>query len=293
MGYMLAFLSALCYSITNIVLKKGMSHSQYNGVWIITLINVIVLGHVLALAVIFGSLPNLNRTGVILFAVAGFLINVVGRSLLYSSIRINGSSKAVAIKNSAPAFTVLFAVVVLHEQITLWPWVGISLIMVGLLLLGVRFFQEGAKVAQRSGYWLALAAAVAYGLGQGLTKQAMEYMYEPILGVFLGCLTAFLFLSVIEAGKGNIRSFIRANFQKINKYYVCAGVLTSLALLLFYLSVSYILVSYSVAILAIDPVLTVILSKFFLKKEEKVSFLILIVAVLVFIGATIVSLMGS
>lgn len=292
MGYVLAILSALCFSITNITLKKGMKHSPHNGVWIITFINAIVLGIVLLFSFALFHVPiPLHPLGVIFFILSGLLINVVGRGLLYMGIRQIGSSKAVAIKNLAPVITFLFAIIVINEQITMWPFIGMMLIFIGLFLLGIQFFQDETSQVQKTGYYISLFCAVGFGLGQGISKHAMAYLPNPYFGVFVGTLAALICLSVIEGCRGRIRQHLHST--KENPYYVWAGILTSMALLFFYLSVSYIPVSYAVAILAIDPVLTVILVTFFLKKEETISKLIVFVTTIVFIGAVIISLTGS
>jgi drug/metabolite transporter, DME family len=290
----LAFMAAFCFSITNIVLKKGMTNSNENGVLLITFMNAVILGIVFLITLlVIGKFPSVSMIGLVLFSASGILINVIGRIFLYSGIRQIGSSKAVAIKNSAPVFTLLFAIIIIKEHITFWPWIGILLIMLGLFLLGVEFFQDGIKHKHRFGYWIAFCAAVGFGLGQGISKYAMLLINNPFLGVFVSTFVAFLCLCVIEAWRGNLMTLVKANVNSVNKYYIWAGILTSMALLFFYLSISYIHVSYSVAILAADPVFTVILGKFFLKKEESISPILVIVTVLIFLGAGVISLTGS
>jgi drug/metabolite transporter, DME family len=294
MGFALAFVAAFCFSITNIVLKKGMTNSKDNGIWIITFINVIVLGFIFALTILVtGNLPSINLTGLVLFAISSIFINVFGRILLYKGIRQIGSSKAVAIKNSAPIFTIIFAMIIIKETITFWPSIGIGLIMIGLLLLGVEFFKNQMQQKDQLGYWIALGSAIGFGLGQGISKYAMISVSNPFLGVFLSSFVALLCLTAIEPCKGNFILHLKANITNVNKYYIWAGLLTSLALLFFYLSIYCINVSYSVAILAADPVFTVVLGKFFLKKEESISPTLIFVTILVFIGAGIVSSTGK
>ncbi|ADU29568.1 DMT family transporter [Evansella cellulosilytica] len=291
MGFVLAFLSALCFSITNIILKKGMHHSEHNGVWIITFINMLILGIILLVSIYLLDVPiSLHPLGLTIFILSGIFINVFGRGLLYMGIRHIGSSKAVAIKNSAPIITFIFAIVVINEQITMFPFIGIVLIFTGLILLGIQFFHQSSQQIYKLGYVISLLSAFGYGIGQGMSKQAMEYVPNPFLGVFVGILAAFVVLTIIEASRGKIRKHLHS--ARENPYYIWAGVTTSLALLFFYLSVSYIPVSYAVAILAVDPVLTVILVSFFMKKEESVSKLVVFVATIVFLGAVIISLTG-
>ncbi|MDG5789765.1 DMT family transporter [Evansella sp. AB-P1] len=292
MGFALAFMSALFFSIANILLKKGMKHSEHNGVWIITFINVLVLGVILLMSLFLLEIPfDLDPLGLIIFILSGIFINVLGRGLLYRGIRQIGSSKAVAIKNSAPVITFIFAIIVINEQITMWPFIGIILIFIGLFFLGIQFFQEESQQVQRVGYMISLLSALGYGLGQGMSKQAMEYVPNPFLGVFVGTLAALVILTFVEGSKGKIRKHLYS--AKENPLYIWTGIITSLALLFFYLSVSFIPVSYAVAILAVDPVLTVILVTFFMKKEEVISKLIVFVATIVFIGAVIISLTGA
>lgn len=294
MGYIFVLLSAFCFSVTNIILKKGMAHSKGNGVWFITFINVVFLGITYVISLLISNKTHFfNSTGVLLFAISGILISVIGRTLLYSGIRKIGSSKAVAIKNSAPIFTLIFAIFVIKEQITFWPLVGIAFIFLGLFLLGFQFFKEEVKDIKRTGYWISLCSAIGFGLGQGISKYASLSLNNPFLGVFIATLVAFLCLTTIEVFRGDLLSIVKTSFTRSNKYYLWAGILTSAALLFFYISISYIHVSYAVALLAADPVFTVILGVFFLKKEEKISPLIFVVVILIFLGAGIISIMGS
>lgn len=290
MGYLLAFMSALCFSVTNIILKKGMAHTQDNGVWLITMINAVLLGIVCLFYLLVADSLSVNLTAILLFALAGLLINIVGRILLYSGIRQIGSSKAVAIKNSAPIFTLLFAILVIQEQIPFWPWIGLIFILIGLFMLGLQLFREGNGQGQRTGYIIALCSAIGFGIGQAISKLGLYYMNQPLLGVAIGTATACFCLTVYELKKRRLLAMVRHIIYQPNWYYIWSGVLTSLALLFFYLSISYIHVSYAVAILAVDPILTVLLSKRLLKKEESISGLLVIVAILIFLGAGIITL---
>lgn len=269
-----------------------MTHSPTNGLWVITLINVLVLGMATLITMFVTHLPDMNARGIVLFAVAGFLINVIGRPLLYKSIRINGSSKAVAIKNSAPIFTLVFALVFLQEQIALMPMIGIVCIFTGLFIMGFFTFRETSVRGLRYGYMYAFLAAIGYGIGQGLTKEAMNVMLEPVLGAFIGTIVALIVLTLYEwkINREPPHIFIKVAFSY--PHYIWAGILTGFALLFFYLSTSLIYVSYSVAILAVDPVITVILGKLFLKKEENIPTILFIVGIFVFVGAGLISLFG-
>ncbi|SDI07984.1 hypothetical protein SAMN05216352_104332 [Alteribacillus bidgolensis] len=72
-----------------------------------------------------------------------------------------------------------------------------------------------------------------------------------------------------------------------NKFYILGGLSTSFALLSFFIAVQKINVAYVGAILAVDPILTVLLSRIFFITLHLIG-----CAALIFVGAGIISLTG-
>src|SRR5690606_36850843 len=102
----------LRFAYANIILQKGMQKTHGdNGVFITMLINVSVLALVFFIFRVFtGDFVPFDATGFFFYVLAGFLTTFMGRVALFSAIRHIGSSRAVVIKNTAPLFTVVFAV---------------------------------------------------------------------------------------------------------------------------------------------------------------------------------------
>lgn len=293
MGFLIAGLSAIFYALSNVLMKKGMRHSATDNGMLITLcINICLLGSLLGISRLFApvNIGAGDKTGLYLFLAAGFLTAFLGRMMLFSGIRKIGSARAAGIKNSAPIFTVLFAIILLDETIIGVTWLGIGLIFLGLFVQGyVLFKNEGNKVDQ-FGFIISLGAALGFGIGQGVRKQALDYFPAPFAGAFFGALAALFSFVLIAAFKRELLQTIKSNFSLPNRYYILGGIFTSLALLSFFISISSIQVAYAGAILAIEPIVTIMLSKVLLGSEEKVTVPLLVCACLIFLGAGVISL---
>lgn len=291
MGFLFAFLCASFYSISNILMKKGMRLSDKdNGVFMTLFMNVAIMG--LASVIYRFAAKNPSPPtgwGIVTFVAAGLLTLLFARSMLFAGIRRIGPSRSIAMKNSAPLFTLIFAVFVLDEAIGTGPWTGIGLLFFGLFLQGFQLFREGKNGGNVTGYVFAMCAAVGFGLGQGVRKQALAGFDDPFAGAVIGALAAFIGFLLIEAWKGNLVELVKSNLQFANKFYFMAGIFTSFAILSFFTAIWYIQVAYVGAIAAVEPVLTVMLSRFFLRSEEKLSPLVAVSAIVVFAGAGVIA----
>lgn len=85
---------------------------------------------------------------------------------------------------------------------------------------------------------------------------------------------------------------MRWDFAIKNKYYIIGGIMTSFTVLAFFLSLWFTHVAYVGAIVAVEPVLTVMLSRWFLTKEEIISPEVIISASIIFLGAGVISFTG-
>lgn len=294
MGFLFAFLSAFLFATSNIVIKKGMKSAQRdNGVFITLLMNVLCLGTAACLYRWWASDPApAQGAGIFFFVLAGLLTSLIGRYSLFVGIRQIGPSRSVAIKNSAPLFTLIFAIFILQETLTLWPWIGMGLLFIGLFIQGIQMFRKEERQAAGSGYVFALCAALGFGFGQAVRKQALLDFYDPFAGAFIGAVVAFVSFCVLEACRRNLGHTLRTNWRFKNGYYVAGGVILSLAVLSFFISISLIHVAYTGAIVAIEPVLTLVFSRLFLQMEEKLSPLVIASASVVFLGAGVIALTG-
>lgn len=297
MGIIFACLTALMFSISNVAIKRGMKNSPTdNGVLLTFLVNFLFLGIAAFIYRFFIETVSITATGVLYFILAGFLTTFIGRFTLFKSFRSIGATKGTAIKNSAPLFTIIFALIFLNEVLSIATTIGISFVLIGLLIQGYYLFSYGkqeltkTQLNDRHGYILALTAAFAFGTGQGVRKFGMESLPDPYFGAFISALVAILMMMIIDGRKENIFLKLKTQVIRPNLYYLIGGVATSIAMLLFFVAIQFIQISYVAAIAAIEPLVTIMLTRIFLRGTETIARYTVISASLVFLGVTLIML---
>lgn len=294
LGILFALLSATLFASNYVLAQLGMRQSDKdNGVFLSIIINVLVLGIVYGAVLLFRAEPiEWKSTAIFAFITAGLFTSLLGRTSLFSAIRSIGSSRAAAIKNAAPIFTILAAVLFLGETISILSGVGIFIVMTGLFFLAYdQWKQNGKKTGNTFKYGLILAglSAFFFGTGQAARKFGLLEMADPVLGAWIGAVIALIGFSGSLLYKRQFRETVTSQITKVNKYYILAGVCSSFAVLFFFFSANFIHVSYTSAVAATEPVITVILAYFFLKQQENIQRPIIFSILLVFIGIIVIS----
>lgn len=295
MGFIYAFLSAFLFAANNVLIKKGMKYSENdNGLLISITTNLFVVG--IALIIYrFSVAEPIPPTpmGILIFAAAGLLTTLIGRFTLFSGIRRIGSSRAVTVKNTAPLFTIIFAIFFLNETISLGPWIGIAFILAGLFYQVYLMFLARKESANISGLLFALCSAIVFGMGHGVRKQGMELFADPIAGAFTGLVVAFISFFIMERVRSDSwKQTIQHHFMIKNVYYVLGGLMSSIALICFFLAIQTTNVAYIGPIVAVEPIVTIILSRIFLSQEESLSLSVWIIAGMIVLGAGIIAITG-
>jgi drug/metabolite transporter (DMT)-like permease len=303
MGFMYAFLSALSFAFSNIMLKKGYkAGSTDNGFFITVFVNVIVLGIVFFITQLLSGFHfEFSLAAFLFFVLAGMLTTGLGRLTLIMSIGKIGPSRGSAIKNVSPLFTVLFGIFILSESFTIGAIFGMAVLLGAILLQGIAVIKmqknQSREIAasleendyrqQKLGYFLALLASFCFGIGLGVRKQGLLIWDDAFFGALVGAMTSLFFFILYDAIRGQLISTIKRNFSSFNRYYFLAGLFTSTGPLFFFLSASYISVSYVSVLAGTEPVLTAFLS-ILLLKEERLTLTVWISISMVAIGTAII-----
>lgn len=298
MGIILAVFCAIAYSFNYIFIQLGMKKSpQDNGSFLSLFICVLTVMGIYGSMYLFGEkeMAPVSWIGASFYMLAGFCTVFLGRTLLFAGIRKIGSPRAAALKNAAPVFTIIMAVLFLEEQITLLAGTGI-LVILTFLFLQARFDFRSAsdhpKQKDKSGFMLALAAAICFGIGQGLRKLGIMYDTDAVLGSLIGSAFALFVFVLMEMGRKQLKLTLARNFKNINLHFMAAGIVTGLAQVSFFVALLYTHVSYVSTIAAIEPIITIILARMLLASEERLNWRLIITACAVFLG-TVIIIMGQ
>jgi drug/metabolite transporter (DMT)-like permease len=294
MGILLAGVCAIAYSLNYIFIQLGMRKSpKDNGSFISLLICVLTVLFIYCLMLFFGQRENtpFSMFGLFFYVLAGFFTAFLGRSLLFSGIRKIGSSRAVALKNSAPIFTIIVAILLLEEKISFIAGIGIMSILSALFLQAKYDFdklQTQNVEGEKLGFILSIVAAMCFGVGQVFRKLGVIHYADAILGSLIGSFFALIVYILVEMSRKQLKITLYRNFQSINIYFIAAGIVTGIAQVSFFVSLLYTKVSYTSTIAAIEPIITVILARAVLAKEENIGLRMVITAFAVFLGTVII-----
>lgn len=295
LGIIFALLSALLFGANYVLAQIGMRTSpKDNGVYLSIMLNVVILSIVYVIFLLFRTEPiPWKRSAILGFVIAGLFTTLLGRSSLFAAIRRIGSSRAAAIKNGAPIFTIIGAMFILGEKLSWLAGLGIAMVLAGLFFLAYPEWKLNGNLAgSKFGIGLAFAAlsALSFGLGQTARKFGLVHMADPVLGALIGSIIAFIGFSCTLIYKKEFKETFIAQYKNMNKYFLWAGVASSFALLCFFMSANYIHISYTSAVAASEPVMTVILAYFFLKKQENIKKSVVLSILFVFLGIVVISL---
>jgi drug/metabolite transporter (DMT)-like permease len=295
---------------------------------ITTLSNVVILSCAIAILGFGGYLSSWDTTGFLWFVGSGLLTSFLGRNMLFTSIGLVGSSRAAAIKNTAPMFTVAVAVFFLAERLSPMAASGIGLACLGLFLLIYEAFhnprsnrerradeketteamlepetlvEDASKPASNPsgpsgvstviiGTLIAVLAAIFFGLGQGIRKVGLEYMPDVFIGATIASWTALVSYLVMSVLRGRADLVFRASFANFHPYFWLAGLTTTIGQLGFFTAIMFAPVAHVSVIAASETLLTIFLAAVIIGQAENISRQIIVAACFVFAGAAVIAL---
>ena len=164
LGVFYALVSGALWGIGPLLLKRGMTLSNVSTATLIEqYVSVIVL---LLISAFRGELflLDFSARGFWAFVAAGVVGASFGKIFYYKGIDRVGASKSTSVKNSSPLLTVLLAVILLGEELTLAAAVGSILIVIGILVLSRVEIKGGERPSRISYFFYPLMAALCFGI---------------------------------------------------------------------------------------------------------------------------------
>ena len=200
-----------------------------------------------------------------LFAVIGLLFPAAVALLNFESNRLMGPNIAGAVSALAPLFAVLLAVMLLGEHLRFWQLSGIAAIVAGVVLMYTGQCQ--AFTVRR--LWLLalpLGASAIRGFIQPLVKLGLERWHNPIAAVVIGYTvsSAVLILAALVPSRTPEQSFNRRGAL----WFAAVGLCNGCAVLSMYSALGRGPVSLVSPLIATYPLVTLLLSLRFLKRER-------------------------
>lgn len=168
------------------------------------------IGNLSASAIAWIILPNWSMAGEIhwgmlfLFTLVTGIVNTASQAMLVLTLKLGHNGLTIAIRNLAAVLSMFFALIFLHEKVSLVNFAGVALIIVSLTLIAV--FSKKDSVSSDLKKWLpsviiALLLSGTYQIlltGSLLLPEATRRAGVLTPALFMGCGISNLAISLFE-----------------------------------------------------------------------------------------------
>jgi drug/metabolite transporter (DMT)-like permease len=296
-GQLLALLSAVSFAFGSVFVAKGAKDRRDKGV-LFSVFVTMVFSFLLWIVVeggITGRASSENwASGMIWFILAGVFAMVFGRSLLYTSIRYLGVTRAGSVKRLNPFFSVLCAAIFLSEPVTGLDVAGMLTIAAafGLLIYksmrGMESAYEGEKISPTSYLW-GVGSAFAYALAVIARKNGLTEINAPVFGTMISAASGFACFAIATIFSRTYREYFRYMFSNLSKWLFLAGIFVSGGQILQFAALYYEKVSTVVMINSLEVFIASFLAVVVFRAERRPDMTTYVAAVLATAGVLAVA----
>jgi drug/metabolite transporter (DMT)-like permease len=315
LGMVFALLSAFSFSLNVITIRRGVANASSSmGVTITVILGVPMF---LIAALVTGQIfdfGQISTSGYLLLALSGIIHFGFGRWANYRAISAIGATRVGPIRALTLPYTLLIALVVLGEEITLLMGAGIGLILIGPAMVyqrkstpkPVAVAADASAAApdapakrrslpaftpkQGEGYFFGLLGAFAHGTTPIIIRYALEDSGLGILGGFIAYAAAGLALALLLLLPGRLAELRQLDRSSVG-YFVSGGTTSFMAQMFRFLALSIAPVSVVTPLQRTASVFSLFLSFIFNRSLE--TFTVRIVAgVLLSVAGTGLLLLG-
>lgn len=290
-----AFLAACGFASGNVLVRVGTEKVPAPTATLLTVFSGIILIAGLALALRLDEISSLSTEALGWILVLGILGYPMARLFIITAISMVGAARAVPMAGLQPVVAFTLGVILLGERPDLLVIVGTPVIVVGLLLVVMprRGANSGDGVVnvRRLGYLFAIGSAATFASRDAISRHVVTDLIDPLVSAGLALAIGGTILAVILH-----RQVARSVMTVPRKYLlICAlaGVFQGLAVASLFQALSRAPVTVVSPIYASQPLITLILAHFFLKRLEAIDFLLalgtmvsVVGVILVILGAT-------
>lgn len=280
-----AIASAFLYALANVITRFGLRYASTSSGVLISLL--FCFGSVLTYCLFATSLDQYLNSGVFFFLAAGIIGPFLGRLLLYIGIERVGTAIASTLYEDKPLFSVIAAVIVLNEALSFPIFLGLSLMMAGTAIVSLE--KSGGQIERK---WskkdliFPLTAGACYGVSHALRKLGLNITPSPVVGVMAQNIGAIAFVPILALTRINHENIL-SNNKNAWLLFGLVGILQVLAQWCLFKALEIGKVVVVSPLSSLSTFFVLILTALFLHGLEKVTWKIVLGAVLV-VSATLI-----
>ena len=278
-----ALATAFLRGFSTIPTRKGLQQgTAQSSALVYLLINTMLLW---GLTLLLYPLDHLTTQGLEYFVFAGIFAPGIARRFRDMGIFRLGVAVTSPIVATNTLFAVLFATVFLQEPMTVSLIVGAIFVVTGVNIVSYR---RGMQRVRWHDLLYPLIAALLFAASTNIRKVGLQTSDMPILGAAVTSSVSLLLLYVSSLwSRERHVSLLKLNANAA-KYFVVSSITSSIAFLLYFLSLSQGLLVRVQPIAATNPLFAIFFSYLLLPDMERVTLQIVIGSILIFIGIVFV-----
>jgi uncharacterized membrane protein len=281
---LLSLATALLYSCSSIFTKKGLNRSNpFTAILVSLTANFLLL----SLFYLVNPVSQLNVESIAFFALGGIIASFIGRTAQYISIEKIGVSVSSSVVGSSALFSAFTATLLLHESFSSLTYLGLILIITGIILLSQRRRGTSQRGWNKTDMIWSLGASICYGSSVTIRKMGLNITNNPIFGATIGATASLSMYLLYLAASQRITPILSTLDRSSLLSFMFSGICTGLAWIFSYTATSTGPVTIVSALVSTYPLFSIILSYLFLREE--ITLQILIGSFTIIIGVIIIT----
>ena len=278
---MIALSSAMCSAVATTLIQRGLRRSNfYAGFWINVAVGVLGLWSAVLVLVPY---QEYNWRAVPYFVFSGVVGTAAGRLFRVLSIQKVGASVAAAILNLAPLIASGLAILLLGERVRPPIVAGTIVIVVGTTLLSLSGKHVGFRVRHLA---YPLIAATCFGVVAVVRKLGLGHagaLFDAAINVTAAMVASTAF--VVASGN---RGALRCDWRSL-LYFIAGGIAENAGVFLVLVALGFGDVSVVTPLTGTAPLFVLLLAYLFPTATEKLSWRVVLGAVLIVLGVMLLS----
>lgn len=288
MAAALAIIAAFLYGVSMILARVGLTDTDtFSGALISMFFSFIVSLLIFIFCVPISSFAN---WALMYFILAGLSGPCIGRFLLFIGINRVGSSIASTLYSIKPLFSAIAAVLILGENLTMAIAVATVLMVAGLAMVSSKESgNQSIHSWSKKDLIFPIMAGAAYGLAHVFRKIGLNINHEPLMGVVVQNVAALSFSLTLAFFRKN-KQRVTLNHRKAWIVFGLSGIFSVLGQLMLFHALNIGSVVIVSPLSSISPLFVIAMAFIFLRSVERVTWKIMLGAILIVGGMALLVL---
>jgi drug/metabolite transporter, DME family len=272
----LALASAFCSAVATTLIQRGLRRSNfYAGFWINVVVGVIGLWSAVLLIV---PREDYHWRAVPYFVLSGLVGTAAGRLFRVAAIEKVGAPVAASINNLSPFIATGLAILILGERVTLPILLGTLVIVLGTIILSL----SGKHVGFRAKHLVyPFLSASCFGVVAIIRKLGLGQA-GPLFDSAINITSAMVASTAFVLASGN-RAALVCDVRSL-LYFIGGGIAENTGVFLVLVALGLGEVSVVTPLAGTAPLFVLLLTFLFLRGVEKLSWRVIVGAVLIVLG---------